>query len=45
MRIQFHKPLLLMIPMLIGFHTILAQDSAKKKTRNQCGRHGQKGKT
>ena len=31
MRIQFHKPLILMIPMLIGFHTIQAQDSTKKK--------------
>ncbi len=31
MRILFHKPLLFMIPMLIGFQTIQAQDSAKKK--------------
>lgn len=31
MRIHFHKPLLLIIPMLIGFQTIQAQDSAKKK--------------
>ncbi|WP_298222289.1 M13 family metallopeptidase [Flavobacterium sp.] len=31
MKIHFHKPLLLMIPMLISYHTLQAQDSAKKK--------------